>query len=73
MIAQDEIICRLAEAKLQGIEEGRAKGIAEGIAEAKRAAIIKALNRGKLTIEEISEDNDTSVEEVLKIKAENNL
>ena len=65
MIAQDEIICRLAEAKLQGIEEGRV--------EAKRSAIIKALNRGKLTIEEISEDNDTSVEEVLKIKAENNL
>ena len=69
MIAQDEIICRLAEGKLQGIEEGRA----EGRAEAKRAAIIKALNRGKLTVEEIAEDNDTSAEEVLKIKAENNL
>ena len=63
MIAQDEIICRLAEGKLQGIEEGRA--------EAKRSAIIKALNRGKLTVEEIAEDNDTSIEDVLKIKAEN--
>ncbi|MCQ2100499.1 MAG: Rpn family recombination-promoting nuclease/putative transposase [Fibrobacter sp.] len=31
MIAQDEIICRLAEGKLQGLEEGRAEGRAEGI------------------------------------------
>lgn len=97
MIAQDEIICRLAEGKLQGIEEGRAEGLAEGraegraeglaegraeglaegraegLVEAKRSAIIKALNRGKLTVEEIAEDNDTSIEDVLKIKAENNL
>lgn len=31
MIAQDEIICRLTEGKLQGLEEGRAEGRAEGI------------------------------------------
>ena len=33
MIAQDEIICRLAEGKLQGIEEGRTIGLAEGRSE----------------------------------------
>lgn len=35
-----------------------------------RAAVIKALNRGKLTIEEIAEDNSVSVDDVLKIQAE---
>lgn len=34
------------------------------------AAVIKALNRGKLTIEEIAEDNSVSVDNVLKIQAE---
>lgn len=83
MIAQDEIICRLAEGKLQGLEEGRAEGRAEGLAEgraeghaegfsegkseARTEAIIKALKRGKLTIEEIAEDNDTPVDKVKEI------
>ena len=34
------------------------------------AAVIKALARGKLTIEEIAEDNSVSVDDVLKIQAE---
>ena len=72
MIAQDEIICRLAEGKLQGIEEGRAEGHAEGLEEgiqkARTEAIIKALKRGKLTLEEIAEDNDVPVEKVLDIQ-----
>lgn len=71
MIAQDEIICRLAEGKLQGLEEGRAEGRAEGFSEgkseARTEAIIKALKRGKLTIEEIAEDNDTPVDKVKEI------
>ena len=67
MIAQDEIICRLAEGKLQGLEEGRAEGFSEGKSEARTEAIIKALKRGKLTIEEIAEDNDTPVDKVKEI------
>ena len=74
MIAQDEIICRLAEGKLQGIEEGRAEGRAEGLEDgmnkARTEAIVKALKRGKLTIEEIAEDNDTPVKRVLELQAE---
>lgn len=81
MIAQDEIICRLAEGKLQGIEEGRAKGLEEGRAEgraeglaegmqkARVEAITRALKRGKLTLEEIAEDNDVPVEKVQEIHA----
>ncbi|WP_407441362.1 Rpn family recombination-promoting nuclease/putative transposase [Fibrobacter sp.] len=43
---------------------------AEGFAEAKHSAVIKALKRGKLTVEEIAEDNDLSLDEVLKIQKE---
>ncbi|MCQ2104519.1 MAG: Rpn family recombination-promoting nuclease/putative transposase [Fibrobacter sp.] len=39
-------------------------------AEAKHSAVIKALKRGKLTVEEIAEDNDLSLDEVLKIQKE---
>ncbi|OWV06204.1 hypothetical protein B7993_06510 [Fibrobacter sp. UWH3] len=43
---------------------------AEGLAEAKHSAVIKALKRGKLTVEEIAEDNDFPLDEVLKIQKE---
>ena len=43
---------------------------AEGLAEAKLSAVIKALKRGKLTVEEIAEDNDFPLDEVLKIQKE---
>lgn len=36
---------------------------------ARTEAIIKALKRGKLTIEEIAEDNDTPVNKVLELQA----
>ncbi|MCQ2093148.1 MAG: Rpn family recombination-promoting nuclease/putative transposase [Fibrobacter sp.] len=39
-------------------------------AEAKHSAVIKALKRGKLTVEEIAEDNDFPLDEVLKIQKE---
>ena len=72
MIAQDEIICRLAESKLQGIDEGHAKGFndgrAKGFNEACTNAITKALKRGKLTLEEIAEDNDVSIDRVREIQ-----
>ncbi|MCL4101768.1 hypothetical protein [Fibrobacter sp. HC4] len=43
---------------------------AEGLAEAKHSAVIKSLKRGKLTVEEIAEDNDFPLDEVLKIQKE---
>ena len=64
MIAQDEIICRLAESKLQGIDEGHAKGFNEACTN----AITKALKRGKLTLEEIADYNDVSIDRVLEIQ-----
>jgi predicted transposase/invertase (TIGR01784 family) len=45
----------------------------EGKMEEKKQGIIKAIKRGKLTIEEIAEDFDTTVEFVLAIKKEYNL
>jgi hypothetical protein len=41
--------------------------------EEKIQGIIKALKRGKLTIEEIAEDFDTTIEFVIKIKKEYNI
>ncbi|MEY4905592.1 MAG: hypothetical protein RLZZ292_3407 [Bacteroidota bacterium] len=45
--------------------------IAEGKAEEKKEGIIKAILRGKLTIQEIAEDFDVSTDIVLQIKSEN--
>jgi DNA repair ATPase RecN len=45
----------------------------EGKIEEKTANIIKALQRGKLSVEEIAEDFETTVEFVLKIKTDNNI
>lgn len=45
----------------------------EGKIEEKIQGIIKALKRGKLSIEEIAEDFSTTVEFVLKVKEDNNL
>jgi predicted transposase/invertase (TIGR01784 family) len=46
-------------------EEGKAEGKAEGI--------IKSLKRGKLTLEEMAEDFEVTVDFILKIKAERQL
>ena len=48
-------------------------GKIEGRIEQKIEGIIKALRRGRLTIDEILEDFEVSVDFVLKIKEENNL
>lgn len=57
----------------EGKEEGRMEGILEGILEEKKSNIIKALKRGKLSIEEIAQDFDTSAEYVLDLKNKNGL
>lgn len=49
------------------------KGEINGKNEEKKNGILKALKRGKLSLEEIAEDFEVSLKEVLKIKAENNL
>jgi len=49
-------------------DEGEAKGKTEGKIEEKTSNIIKALKRGKLTIEEIAEDFDVTIEFVEQIK-----
>ncbi len=45
----------------------------EGAAKEKIKGIIKALERGRLTMEEIAEDFSTTVDFVLEIKKDNNL
>ncbi len=49
------------------------KGKLKGKLEGKLEGIIKSLKRGRLTISEIAEDFDVSVEYVLQNKAENGL
>ena len=49
-------------------EKGMEKGVEKGKAEATRQGIIRALQRGKLTVEEISEDFAVSVAEVQAIQ-----
>lgn len=44
--------------------------IAEAISEFKTEAVRKALRRGKLSIEEIAEDNDVPVDYVISLQAE---
>lgn len=69
----------VAEAIAEEVEEKVTASVTEKVtasvtervtASVTRAAVIKALNRGKLTIEEIAEDNSVSVDDVLKIQAE---
>ncbi|MCQ2098386.1 MAG: hypothetical protein MJY87_10675, partial [Fibrobacter sp.] len=52
----------------QGLEKGLEQGRAEGKDEARTEAVIKALKRGKLTLEEIAEDNDVSIDRVREIQ-----
>lgn len=40
------------------------------IQKVKTEAVVKALNRGRLTVEEIAEDNDVSIDFVLQIQQE---
>ena len=59
--------------KTEGKIEGKIEGILEGKTEEKIQGIVKALKRGKLSIEEIAEDFSTTVEFVLKVKKDYNL
>lgn len=54
--------------RAEGEKLGRAEGEKLGRAEAQRISVIKALKRGKLTPEEIAEDNEMSLEDILKIQ-----
>jgi predicted transposase/invertase (TIGR01784 family) len=55
-------------AKIEGIMEGKIEGIMEGKIEGKMEGIKKALQRGKLTIQEIAEDFEVSIDFVLDIQ-----
>jgi len=55
---------------LEGIEKGIEKGRKEGILQEKREVIVKALQNKKLTIEEIAELADVSIDFVLSIQSE---
>ena len=57
----------------KGKAEGISQGISQGEVNSKINGIQKALKRNKLTIEEIAEDFEVSIEFVLKIKKEQNL
>ena len=54
-------------------DDGQAKGKMEGKMEEKTANIVKALKRGKLSVEEIAEDFETTVDIVLQVKEDHNL
>ncbi|NJN78591.1 MAG: hypothetical protein HC803_09935 [Saprospiraceae bacterium] len=57
-----------AEGRAEGKVEGKAEGLEEGKQKEKDKRIIKDLKRGKLTIEEIAEDSEVSVDYVLELK-----
>lgn len=58
----------LAEGLEQGLEKGHTEGFEEGVQKTRIDAITKALKRGKLTLEEIAEDNDVSIDRVREIQ-----
>jgi predicted transposase/invertase (TIGR01784 family) len=59
-----------AKGKIEGETKGKIEGKIEGKMEEKTTNIINALKRGKLSVEEIAEDFDTTTTVVLKIKSE---
>lgn len=61
------------EGELRGELKGEAKGEAKGFLKAKIEGIVKMLKRGKLTLEEIAEDFEVTIEYVLQVKKEYNL
>lgn len=66
MIAQDEIICRLAEGKLQGIEEGRAEGRAEGI-KSRNLELAKSFRDRGVAIDVIAESTGLDSKEIMAL------
>lgn len=59
--------------RIEGRMEGKIEGIIEGKMEGKIEGISKSLRRGKLTIEEIAEDFEVTIEFVLQIKSQQGL
>jgi predicted transposase/invertase (TIGR01784 family) len=62
-------------ARFDGLWEGKIIGLEQGLAlaeEKRKQSIIKALKRGKLSIEEIAEDYEVSIELIISIKKELN-
>jgi predicted transposase/invertase (TIGR01784 family) len=55
-------------AEMRGIEKGMEKGIEKGIDKERHRGIEKALKRGKLSVEEIAEDFETTIDTVIQIK-----
>lgn len=54
----------------EGESKGRMEGKIEGKLEGKIEGISKSLRRGKLTVEEIAEDFEVTIEFVLQIKSQ---
>lgn len=48
-------------------EEALAQGVAQGMAQEKRIRMLKALQRGKLTLAEMAEDFEVSLDEVRQV------
>ena len=63
----------VAEGESKGRMEGKIEGKLEGKIEGKIEGISKSLRRGKLTIEEIAEDFEVTIEFVLQIKSQQGL
>lgn len=63
----------VAEGEPKGRIEGKIVGIIEGKMEGKIVGISKSLRRGKLTVEEIAEDFEVTIEFVLQIKSQQGL
>ena len=57
-----------AEGLAKGLAEGEVKGIEKGVKKTKDGSILKALKRGKLSVAEIAEDNEVTIEYVLTIQ-----
>lgn len=72
MTTQYDIDCYIDDAISEGLAKGfekvLEKGLEKGKDEARTEAVIKALKRGKLTLEEIAEDNDVSIDRVREIQ-----
>ena len=51
-------------------EQAAAQAAAQAEQETKKKAVLKALQRGKLSVEEIADDNEVRIEFVLRIEKE---
>ena len=77
MSAQNRALFNISVARIMAIndefERDQKKAEKRGAKEVRTEVVTKALQRGKLTVEEIADDNGVSVDFVLKIQAKMNL